>query len=321
MRAIILAAGLGTRLEPLTQVCPKPLLEVLGKPIVCYLLDILEKAGVREVMLNTHHLPKLFPLRLGKKYRNLSLDYSYEPQILGTGGAISNLEQWIVADSDEDFIVLHGDILLDIDLQKMIAMHKKSKALSTLLIKQTSETFGYQTLSFDADLRIKRFASWTKYQGKSANDGLFCGVHVLSKRILKYIPKAVTCINRNIYPQLIDEGHVLQAHLYTGPYSDLGTPKRLWQANMDAVRLIEYIDDTVKMGENIKIIEPVFIAKNVEIHESSTIGPNVVIGTGCVIRRNAIISDSVVMSKTQVLESENLQNLLAIEAIRTKNSE
>src|SRR5438132_8170745 len=133
MKAMILCAGLGTRLLPLTQRWPKPALPLLGQPLLRYNIAILAQAGCTALCINTHHLPEVMErtARLECARAGMPLPCVLEPKIQGTGGGIRGLREQL---ADDDFIVLNGDILFAIDLRPIVAAHRASKAFATMVL-------------------------------------------------------------------------------------------------------------------------------------------------------------------------------------------
>ncbi|MEN8695366.1 MAG: sugar phosphate nucleotidyltransferase, partial [Akkermansiaceae bacterium] len=132
-KAFLLGAGLGTRLKPLTDTLPKPLIPVENRPLVTHAMDRLIEAGITDIAINTHHLPKTWEAAFpDKKYRNADLTFFYEPILLETGGGIKNIAQWIGSDS---FLIYNGDILTDLPIDKLMTGHMMSNNIATLAVR------------------------------------------------------------------------------------------------------------------------------------------------------------------------------------------
>ncbi|HLH76826.1 MAG TPA: NDP-sugar synthase [Candidatus Binataceae bacterium] len=154
MRALVLAAGLGERLRPLTDQIPKPLLELGGRPLIHYPLMMLRRAGITEIAVNVHHLAQQIQLALGDGAAlGLKLFYAPETTLLGTGGPLLGLRSFFGEDS---FVVANADTLLDLDLAAMIAAHRERRALVTFAVRASDKLGAYSRLELDATARLRR---------------------------------------------------------------------------------------------------------------------------------------------------------------------
>ncbi len=130
MKAVILCAGYGTRLKPLTNTVPKPMVKVMGIPIVEYTIGLLINSGIKDIYINRHHLPEAFDNLCIPE--GVNIEFSYEPEILGTSGGILSFENQL---KNDDFLVVNGDVLFNLDIDELIATHKKSKKIATMVLK------------------------------------------------------------------------------------------------------------------------------------------------------------------------------------------
>lgn len=187
MRAFILAAGLGTRLRPLTNILPKPLLPVWGRPAIIHVINHLKTIGVRQIIINIHHLPDKIKTVLGK-----GIHYSYEPRLLDTGGGLKKVEYFL---SGGTFIMYNCDVITNVNLKKMLTFHKRNKNHITLL---ASKLHTPKALAVDRKGRVINIGP--------GGDYTFCGIHIIGPFIFRYIPegKAVSIID--VYREIIAEG-------------------------------------------------------------------------------------------------------------------
>jgi len=233
MRAMILAAGLGTRLRPLTDSLPKPLLPVGGAPLIVWNLLLLRKYGIREVVINLHYLGDLIEkeLRDGSAW-DMSLTYSHEWTLLGTGGGIKQA-QWFFG--DEPFLVLNGDTLLELDLGALMARHREDGgALATMVLRDDPDADRWGAVEVDEHARVLRIIG----RGRSAVPGLgkrmFAGVHVIDPRLLDHVPYGRESSIIDAYVREIERGAVVLGYTMDGYWSDVGTPERYAQVQRDA---------------------------------------------------------------------------------------
>lgn len=207
MKAMILAAGFGTRMRPFTDHSAKPLVPVKGVPLILHTLDWLKRQGIRDVVINLHHHGDKILKELGNgKKLGLRLHYSREPVILGTGGGIKKALKFF----DEDFLVINGDIIFDLDLKKLVAWHHKLKPLATLVVRPDKKAENYGAL-WTKGGRLTAMLGVPK-DGQKGSKTMFAGIHLISKSrlrpLIKSFPKnRAFCIVRDVYvPYLKNEG-------------------------------------------------------------------------------------------------------------------
>src|SRR5215213_7974180 len=187
MKALILAAALGTRLRPLTNTIPKPLLPVGGTPLIIWNLLLLKRHGFREVVINLHHLGPLIEQALGDGSKfGLRIIYSKEPMILGTGGGIKQAEPYF---SGEPVLVLNGDTLFELDLSALCAFHLERKAAGTLVLREDPEAARWGLVEVGPDHRILRITGQGISGPPTTSVRMFAGIHIVSLRLLREVKK------------------------------------------------------------------------------------------------------------------------------------
>ncbi|MFP2934079.1 NDP-sugar synthase, partial [Pyxidicoccus sp. 3LG] len=234
MKAMVLCAGLGTRLRPLTERWPKPAMPLLGQPLLRYHLAVLKAAGVTAVGINTHHLPDTMAevARAECERVKLPLHVVHEPVIQGTGGGIRGLRDFL---SGDDFIVFNGDILYPVDLRPVVAMHRASGAVATMVLQPMPESEKYAAVEMDAAGRVRRIASHGP-GGEGLSPWHFTGVHVMSPRIFDFMSKeGPEDINREVYVRAMEAGQTVRGVRVDGYWSDLGTPSRYLATVLDVL--------------------------------------------------------------------------------------
>jgi NDP-sugar pyrophosphorylase family protein len=201
MRGLILSAGLGTRLYPLTLFRSKPAIPFLNRPLIQYSLDLLLRSGIDQVAVNLHHLPETVKSAL-QGHKSVVL-YSYEPEILGTAGGIGKIREFLV--NEDTFVVTNGKIYIEGDLKEAIRFHQQSGAMATLVLVPFKDSDRFNPVYLDDRNNIERFGLLR--QGESPENGfVFTGIHILQKDILRFIPEGVSDTIRDVYPRLIGEG-------------------------------------------------------------------------------------------------------------------
>ena len=229
---MILAAGLGTRLRPMTQTIPKPLLPVAGTPLIVWNLLLLKRHGFQDVVINLHHLGPLIQQALGDGSRyGMRIIYSHEPVILGTGGGIKQAEQHF---SGEPVLVLNGDTLFELDLDALCSFHKRREAAATLVLRKDAEAEQWGLVEMDADQRILRITGRGVAPLQPAQPRMFAGIHILHPRLLRSVPKGVVSTIIDPYVAAIQRGEMILGYDFEGYWSDVGTPERYAQVEHDA---------------------------------------------------------------------------------------
>lgn len=218
-QAMILAAGLGTRLRPLTHLIPKPLLKVGGVALIDHNLKILKKAGIKKVVINLHHLGHLIKKHVGtgKKY-GLKVVYTNETKILGTGGGIKNAERYL---KGRPFVVINGDVLADIDLKKVITHHFRLGGFATMVVRKLKKGEGYAKLNISPDGQLLGFG-----KGKY----MFTGIQIFEPIIFNFLKKP-SCLIELGYKKLISNELPVFTCTHKGYWNDIGTTDRYVSAS------------------------------------------------------------------------------------------
>lgn len=232
MKAMILAAGLGTRLRPLTDVTPKPLLPVAGTPMIVWNLLLLKRHGIRDVVINLHHLGDIIRQALGDgSALGMRLIYSYEPVILGTGGGIKQAEPHF---QGEPVLVLNGDTLFELDLGAVMAFHRERAAAATLVLRQDPDAARWGLVEVTDRAEIVRITGRGRSAPTVTAARMFAGIHILHPRLLHYLPADTECSIIDAYVKGIQDEERILGFDFDGFWSDVGTPERYAQVEQDA---------------------------------------------------------------------------------------
>ena len=229
MKALILAAGYGTRLQPITTNFPKPLFPISGRPLLDYIITALQAAGCHSIIINTHHLYKRIDDFLAEQNYSLPIQTRYEPQILGTGGAIRNVADFW---DNQPFLVINSDIVTDIDLRVIYDFHLKHPHLATLVMHDCPQ---FNSVSISHDGFITGFGdSAQKNKSKHATQSAFTGIQVLDPAVLDFIPSSGPYSSITAYEKMIKAGRRIKAFMSTHHYwIDIGTPDNYRRAVYD----------------------------------------------------------------------------------------
>ena len=232
---MVLAAGLGMRLRPLTESVPKPLLSVGPYPLLVWNLLLLRRHGVEDVMINLHYLGEQIRHALGDGSQwHMRLSYSQESMLLGTGGGIKYVEEFF---EDSPFLVLNGDTITDLDLSQLVACHRKREALATMALRDDPAVEHWGVVETDKDDRVLRICGKGRVAEK--DDGppcrrMFAGVHVLDPCMLRHVPHGGCSSIIDAYVWWLERGAMVAGYVFSGYWSDVGTPERYAQVQRDA---------------------------------------------------------------------------------------
>lgn len=299
-RAMVFAAGLGTRLRPLTEMLPKPVVPVLHRPLSWFALAHLWRAGFRDVVLNTHHLAGALrsSLLAAPKLEDLSVAFAEEPRLLGTGGGLKNAMRVQSAalgrelDAEKSIVAFNGDVLFEPDLQAAIALHERTGAIATMILREVPDAVRFGAIEVDEGGRVRRMLEVPSGEYRTS---MFTGVHVLSARAIEELPEE-GCIVRQGYLRWLERGERISGFMDASPWRDLGTPREYLQANLDLLRL----EMTREAGER----SVSAIAASAEIHPSAcliecAVGAGARVAAGVVLERCVVWPNTVVRSSAR----------------------
>ena len=230
-RAMVLAAGRGTRLAPLTDTTPKPLLPVAGRPLLEHILEFLHAGGIREVVINLHHLGHAIEERIGDGRRfGLRVQYSWEDPILDTGGGIKRAEPLLTG---EPFVVVNGDSLLELHLEDVVAFHRARGAMATMVVRPDPEAARYGLIELDAEDRVRRVVGLPPGVEGTFRGFMFPGIHVFQPDIFGWMePDATYSVIRTTYVKLLAADASVYGFLTRARWVNIDTPGALAAADL-----------------------------------------------------------------------------------------
>jgi NDP-sugar pyrophosphorylase family protein len=234
MRAMILAAGFGTRLRPLTDTTPKALVPVAGRPLIEYGLLLLKAHGIEKVVINLHYLGEKIRATLGDgSVYGLRITYSPEALILESGGGIKNAQAFL---DGETFVVLNCDTIIDLDLHALLVAHRKTKAAATLVLRPDPEAGRYGILETDASNRIRRFLGQPPEVNEPLSPYMFTGFQVLEPHVFAFMPEVKPfSTTRVTYPAMLQAGEPLYGFIHTGTWMTVDDAEAMARATQAIV--------------------------------------------------------------------------------------
>ncbi len=312
---MVLCAGLGTRLRPLTERVPKPAVPVCGVPLVRFSLALLAGAGVRRAVVNVHHLPDAMAEAAEAAARavGLELAVSREPVIAGTGGALREARASL--SGAEAILLVNGDVLFDVDLAAALAAHRASGALATMLLLPMPAGARYAAVEVDAGGAVRRIAGAFGPGGEGLAPWHFSGVHVLSPEILDHVAASPfeQDVNRHVYPPLMAAGAV-RGLAVGGYWNDLGTPARYLEASADLllgrVPAARFAGAQPLAGT--RLLAPgVRAAADARVDEAAVVEAPAFVGAGCTVPAGARVRDAILWEGTALAPGEVVEHAIA----------
>jgi NDP-sugar pyrophosphorylase family protein len=317
MKAILLAGGKGTRLRPLTIHTPKPIVPIFERPFLHYQLDLLKSVPeIDEVVLSLNYQPRRIEEIFGDgRESGLSIRYVVEPEPLGTAGAIRYAGESL----RESVVVFNGDVLTQIDLAAVIALHRERKARATIVLTPVDNPTAYGLVETDADGNILRFLEKPNPDEITCNT-INAGIYVLEPETFDRIPRGVSwSIERSFFPSLVERGETFVAYVDRGYWIDIGTPEKYRQVHHDVMdgryrtpvlpandqRL--WISPQARVDQGVTVEGPCFIDEGSTVKAGARIGPYAVIGRNCHVEEQATIQESIVWANTRVCQEASVR--------------
>jgi mannose-1-phosphate guanylyltransferase len=313
---MVLAAGLGTRLRPLTYEITKPMVPVLDRPVMAHILDLLDRHGFERVVANLHYFPETIREHFGDR-----LEYRFEPELLGTAGGVRACADFF---GEEPFLVISGDALTDIDLGAFVARHKASGGIATLAVKRVADTREFGVVLHDREGRI------TGFQEKPAPEEALsdlgnCGIYIFEPRIFDYFPeRPFVDWAQDVFPALLENDVPFHIHEIAEYWNDVGSLGELRQGTFDALEgklRLEMAGEEVSPGvtladgralpEDIELEGPAWIGHDVRIGAGVRLMGPVVLGDGARVGDRAQLRESIVFPGTEVADGSILIGAIA----------
>ncbi|MBI4454459.1 MAG: NDP-sugar synthase [Acidobacteria bacterium] len=290
MKCMVLAAGLGTRLLPLTLCRAKSAVPYRNQPLICHCLKKLAAEGIDQVAVNLHHLPD--SVRQAVSAANLDrmrIRYSYEPKILGTAGALNPVRDWL---AKETFLLVNGKIVFDFDLRAALTCHRQSGALSTLVLVDDVKEEDFNPVFVNPQGAVTGFARTG--EERVLPGMVFTGIHIVDSRIWQYIPvSGATDMVRDVYAAALKRGELVASYHATGSWLEFSTLPRYWRLNAEA-------------GGNC-------IGYDARIHPSAEL-TNCVVWNGVYIAQGCELENCVVADGVDLPEHTRLKNVVIVPA-------
>jgi mannose-1-phosphate guanylyltransferase/mannose-1-phosphate guanylyltransferase/phosphomannomutase len=300
---MVLAAGLGTRLRPITNGMPKPMVPVLNRPVMEHILRLLADHGFTEAIANIHWFPETIEGRFGDGSElGIELSYSREEQLLGTSGGVRNAAEFL----GDSFVVISGDALTDIDLRAMAAFHESHDGIATLATKRVTDTSQFGVAITDEDGRIQGFQEKPD-PAEALSDLANCGIYMFRRQIFDFFPEPGTSRAASeddppgfadwamdVFPALLEGDVPFYSHEIDRYWNDIGNLEELRQGNLDALH-----GEVAVEPAGTEVEGPALIGPGVELGADARVEDSVV-GEGCRIGAGAVVRDAVLLEGAEV---------------------
>jgi NDP-sugar pyrophosphorylase family protein len=297
---MLVTAGFGTRLAPLTDLLPKPAVPVANRPAAWFALDHLQRAGIRDFVLNTHHLAaELESSVRAAAPSGVQLSFVHEPEILGTGGGVRNAWQPI---EGETFLVMNGKYVFAPDIAAALRVHRESQALATMIVKSVAPGDPLGAVEFDADGRVRRLRGQGTANGP-LSPALWTGISLLEARAHRDLPER-GCMIQDAYQHWLTRGERVMAVVDQARFRDVGMSLwHYWEANMALLTGTQPWPNIHPDAQANLIADTATVAADATVHQSA-------IGAGATIANGLQIDSSIIWPGTRV--TQNLANAIAL---------
>ena len=293
MKAVLLVGGKGTRLRPLTYRIPKPLVPVMGKPLMMHVIDSLP-AEVDETIVPVGYMRDVMEDYLKRNPPSRKITIVEERTPMGTGGAVKNVEEFI----DGPFLVINGDSISSLDIQELVDFHRNKKAFATISLWEVEDPTPFGVVDIDTEGRIHRFQEKPRLE-EAFSKLINAGVYALDREVLDYIHEGFVSMEREVFPEILDSG-MYGVH-FDGYWVDCGTRENL----LTAYRTMMDRGQTVSggtLGNDVHVTEPTVVETSAEAAGAS-LGPYTYISSGASVGIGSVVQGSVVLEGARIGEN------------------
>lgn len=312
LKAMIMAAGMGSRLEPLTLMVPKPLIPVMNTPIMDIILTQLADLGVKDVISNTYYLSEQIIDRYSKNKLRIHFNYIKETELSGTAGGVKKCQFFF--NEGEDFIVMSGDVLTNADIKKGIEIHKKSGAVATIGIKQIAheKVSHFGVVVTDENGYITEFQEKPSIEEAKSNC-INTGIYIFNYKIFDYIPENTFYdFAKNVFPQLLDE-KLINTFEVNEYWNDIGTISQYKQSIQDVFNGICNIKHSKVKETNLGS----YICGNTKIPETVRFIGNSVVGDNCKLGEYIKLENCIVLDGAEIKTGSELTDCIIIPSLNS----
>jgi mannose-1-phosphate guanylyltransferase/phosphomannomutase len=319
MRAVVMAGGQGTRLRPLTSNQPKPMLPIVGRPMMQHILRLAHNHGFNDIVATVHFLASVVRNFFGDgSDLGLSLSYATEEEPLGTAGSVKNASPLL----DERVLVLSGDSVTDVDLTELIQFHEKKGAAVTVTLKRVKDPLEFGIVITDEEGRVERFLEKPGW-GEVFSDTINTGIYVIEREVIDLIPEGEVDFSKDLFPMLLDKGFPIYGYVTDRYWADVGNFEGYMKAHRDVLdRKVQlemdgfelrrgvWLGDGAELDPDAVVRRPVYIGENTRVEGGVTLRDHTVLGRGVAVRSGAFLHRCVVHDYAYLGQSANLRGCI-----------
>ena len=315
LKAMVMAAGMGSRLEPITLMIPKPLIPVMNRPLMDIILTQLYNVGVKEVISNTYYLANQIIDRYKNNNLGIKFNYIKETELSGTAGGVKKCQFFF--DKGEDFIVMSGDILTTADIDKAVEIHKASNAIATIGVKEIPHEYvsHFGVVVTDDDGYITEFQEKPSVEEAKSNL-INTGIYIFNYKIFDYIPENEFCdFAKNVFPKLLKE-RAINTFVVDEYWNDIGTIGQYKQSIQDVFNGVCKIDHDRIIDTNLGS----YVCGDSKIPSTIRFVGNTVVGNNCKLGEYIKLENCIVLDNAEIKTGSELTDCVVIPAVSTRKS-
>ena len=316
-KAMIMAAGVGSRLEPLSSIVPKPLVPLANIPTMDILVNHLKSFGINDIVANTFYKAEGIQEHYKKNNFGINFKFIQETELSGTAGGVKKCQFFF--NENEDFIIMSGDGLTDLNIQEAYNSHKKSNAIATIVIKEIErkETFKYGIVVTDKNGYVKDFQEKPSVEHAKSNLAN-TGIYIFNYKIFDFIP-AHTFYDfaKNVFPAIMQSELKINTYEHKGYWSDIGSLDQYHQSNID---LLNHILENYKPIVHITPSGKYTAGKNVSFGSNCSIEDNCIIGNNCTFGKNVTVKNSIIWDNVKVDDNVIIENSIILNQVHIEKS-
>jgi mannose-1-phosphate guanylyltransferase/phosphomannomutase len=329
MKGIIMAGGTGTRLRPLTCNIPKPMMPIIGKPVMQYSLELLKNSGIKDIGITLQYLPDSIIDYFGDGSEfGVNLQYFIEEIPLGTAGSVKNAEDFL----DETFIVISGDAVTDVNIMDALKYHRDKKSVATIILKEVKVPLEYGVVVTNKDGRITGFLekpNWSEVFSDKVNTGIY----IFEPEIFRFYDKNKKFdFSNDLFPILMRNNIDMYGYNSNFYWCDIGGINEFMQCNYDIlegyvnvnIKAVEYkkgiwIGEDCNIGNKVNINPPVYIGDKSIVYDESELGPYTVIGMNNIISPGSTVKKSIIFNNSYIGKNVELRGTIICNKVQLEN--
>jgi len=331
MKAMILAAGVGSRMHPLTRTLPKPLVPIVNRPVMEHIVALLRKHGFTDIIVNVHYLgDQIVEYFVDGSRFGVRITYSREDRLWGDAGSVKRCEDFF---GNETFLVIGGDDLADLDLTRFVENHRQKKALASIALSLVDDPAEYGIVLINEEGRITRFMEKPRGEVIFSNTAN-TGVYAFEPEALEMIPRGVFYLfGKTFFPQMLEQKRAIYGHLTASYWMDVGNLAMYQKVHLDALggrvqidfpdperQKYQWVAQSAVIDPSAKIEYPVVIGEGCRVHGGAKVLENSVLGPGCSIAPGAVVRQSILWEDSHVQEDTRLERCVVGRGCHVKSN-